>query len=93
MQKREIPLITDVVTKNTGDWSVNFSFNGCVVWFFKNLGYTVTKIEIINIKRSAKVTLLDSKTGELKEMTFTIADFTMGFTSLMENCLKSIIES
>lgn len=93
MQKREIPLITDVVAKNTGDWSVDFNFTGCVVWFFKNLGYTVTKIEILSTKRSAKVTMLDSKTGEVKDMTFLIADFTMGFTSLMENCLKSVIES
>lgn len=93
MQRREIPLITDLATKSTGDWSVNFNFNGCVVWFFKNIGYTVTRIDVNSSKGYAKISLMNNSTGEQSDMTFKIRDFVMGFTSLMENCLKSIIES
>lgn len=89
-----IRLMTDIAVKSSGDWSVNFSFNNCVVWTFRSMGYAVKQIKFNNdANHTVTLDLQEMSTGRDLTTSFPITEFAVGFTSMMETCLKEIIES
>lgn len=88
-----IRLMTDIAVKSSGDWSVNFSFNNCVVWTFRSMGYAVKQIKFNDAKHTVTLNLQEMSTGRDLTTSFPITEFAVGFTSMMETCLKEIIES
>lgn len=92
-RKSSIRLMTDIAVKSSGDWSVNFSFNNCVVWTFRSMGYAVKQIKSDATNHTVKLDLVEMATGRDLTTSFPITEFAIGFTSMMETCLKEIIES
>lgn len=92
-RNNDIRLMTDIAVKSSGDWAVNFDFNNCVIWTFRSMGYTVKNIKLDNVKHIVKVDLVEMKTGRDLSTTFPLVEFAMGFTSMMETCLKEVIDS
>lgn len=89
-----IRLMTDIAVKSSGDWSVSFSFNNCVVWTFRSMGYAVKQIKFNNdANHTVTLDLQEMSTGRNLTTSFPITEFAVGFTSMMETCLKEIIES